>query len=65
MKIYDVVPIYKGEVRVVVAKSESEAIKMVVDYFNQFHIGHLFEPDDFCASIINADEFSEPTIINY
>lgn len=64
MKIYDVVPIFKGEVRVVVAKSESEAIKMVVDYFNQFHIGQ-FEPDDFCASVINVDEFSEPTIINY
>lgn len=64
MKIYDVMPIFKGENLVVVAKGESEAIKMAVDYFNQFHIGQ-FEPDDFCASVINADEFSEPTIINY
>ena len=63
MKIYNVIPIYKGENLVVVAKSESEAIKMAVDYFNQYHIGQ-FEPDDFCASTINADEFSESTIIN-
>ncbi len=64
MKIYQVMPIYWGEPRVVVAKSESEAIKMVVDYFNQSHIGHLFEPDDFCAGAIDADKFSEPTIID-
>lgn len=24
----------------------------------------IFEPDDFCASDIDADKFSEPTIIN-
>ena len=64
MKIYDVVPIFKGEDIVVVANSGSEAIKMAVDYFNQFHIGHLFESDDFCAGVIDADKFSEPTIID-
>lgn len=63
MKIYDVMPIYKGEGHVVIAKSESEAIKTVVDYLNQFQTFHLFEPDDFFASAIDADKFSEPTII--
>lgn len=63
MKIYDVMPIYKGESHVVIAKSESEAIKTVVDYLNQFQTFHLFELDDFCASAIDADKFSEPTII--
>lgn len=64
MKIYDVMPIYKGEDHVVIAKSESEAIKTVVDYLNQFQTFHLFELDDFCAIAIDADKFSEPTIIN-
>lgn len=62
MKIYDVMPIYKGEDHVVIAKSE--AIKTVVDYLNQFQTFHLFELDDFCASAIDADKFSEPTIID-
>ena len=64
MKIYDVMPIYKGEGHVVIAKSESEAIKTVVDYLNQFQTFHLFELDDFCANAIDADKFSEPTIID-
>lgn len=64
MKIYDVMSIYKEEDHVVIAKSKSEAIKTVVDYLNQFRTFHLFEPDDFCASDIDADKFSEPTIIN-
>ena len=64
MKIYDVMSIYKEEDHVVIAKSESEAIKIVVDYLNQFRTFHLFEPDDFCASAIDADKFSEPTIID-
>lgn len=63
MKIYDVMPIYKGEDHVVIAKSESEAIKTVVDYLNQFQTFHLFKTSDFCASDIDADKFSEPTII--
>lgn len=64
MKIYDVMSIYKEEDHVVIAKSESEAIKTVVDYLNQFQTFHLFELDDFCANAIDADKFSETTIIN-
>lgn len=64
MKIYAVMSIYKEEDHVVIAKSESEAIKTVVDYLNQFRTFHLFEPDDFCAGAIDVDEFSETTIIN-
>ena len=64
MKIYCVMSIHKEEGHVVIAKSESEAIKTVVNYLNQFQTFHLFEPDDFCASAINVDEFSETTIIN-
>ena len=64
MKIYEVIPIFNGSAHVVVAKNESEAIKTTVDYLNQFQTGHLFKPDDFCASDIDADKFSEPTIIN-
>ena len=63
MKIYDVVPIFKGEDIVVVANSGSEAIKMAVDYFNQRRISD-FEPDDFFYNVINVDEISEPMIIN-
>lgn len=64
MRIYEVIPIFKGESHVVVAKSENEAIKTVVDYLNQFQTFHLFGPDEFCASDIVADKFSEPTIID-
>lgn len=64
MKIYCVMSIHKEEDHVVIAKSESEAIKTVVNYLNQFRTFHLLEPDDFCASVINVDEFSETTIIN-
>lgn len=64
MKIYCVISIHKEEDHVVIAKSESEAIKTVVNYLNQFRTFHLFELDDFCAAVINVDEFSEPTIIN-
>lgn len=64
MGIYEVIPIFQGESHVVVAKSENEAIKTVVDYLNQFQTFHLFELDDFCAGVIDADKFSEPTIID-
>lgn len=64
MKIYCVMSIHKEEDHVVIAKSESEAIKTVINYLNQFRTFHLFEPDDFCASAINVNEFSETTIIN-
>lgn len=65
MKIYEVIPNFNAPVHVVVAKSESEAIKTLVNHLNQFQTANMFEPDEFCASVINADEFSEPTIINY
>lgn len=64
MKIYCVMSIHKEEDHVVIAKSESEAIKTVVNCLNQFRTFNLFEPDDFCASAIDADEFLETTIIN-
>lgn len=74
MKIYEVIPdfgssrhvviVQGGPRHVVVAKSESEAIKTVVDYLNQFQTFHLFELDDFCANAIDADKFSEPMIID-
>lgn len=64
MKIYEVIPNFGGQSHVTVAKSESEAIKTTVDYLNQFQTGHLFKPDDFCASDIDANKFSEPTIID-
>lgn len=74
MKIYEVIPnlggpshvviVQGGPRHVVVAKSESEAIKTVVDCLNQFQTFRLFKLDDFCASAIDADKFSEPTIID-
>lgn len=64
MKIYEVIPKFSGRSHVVIAKNESEAIKTTVDYLNQFQTGHLFKPDDFCASDIDANKFSEPTIID-
>ncbi len=64
MKIYAVMSIYKEEDHVVIAKSESEAIETVVNYLNQFRTFRLFELDDFCASAIDVDKFSETTMIN-
>lgn len=63
MKIYCVMSIHTEEDHVVIAKSKSEAIKTVVNYLNQFRTFHLLELDDFCASAIDVDEFSETTII--
>lgn len=64
MKIYCVMSIYKEEDHVVIAKSESEAIKTVVNYLNQFRTFRLFELDDFYAGAIDVDKFSETTMIN-
>lgn len=64
MKIYEVIPKFSGRSHVVVAKNESEAIETTVKYLNQFQTGHLFKPDDFCVSDIDANKFSEPTIID-
>ena len=73
MKIYEVIPdfgssrhvviVQGGPRHVVVAKSESEAIKTVVDYLNQFQTHDLYKTSEFCASAIDADKLSEPTII--
>lgn len=72
MKIYEVIAqrgprnvvIAQGGPRhVVIARNEEEAIEATVDYLNEFQTSHLFKPDDFCASDIDADKFSEPTII--
>lgn len=64
MKIYQVFPKAGGSSHVVIAKSATEAINATVRHLNQFRTFHLFEPDDFCASAIDVDEFSETTIIN-
>lgn len=64
MKIYEVIPNLGGPSHVVIAKNASEAIETTVKYLNQFQTARLFKPDDFCASDIDADKFSEPTIID-
>ena len=72
MKIYEmiaqrgprnVVIAQGGPRHVVIARNEEEAIEATVDYLNEFQTSHLFKPDDFCASAIDADKLSEPTII--
>lgn len=46
-----------------IAKNKSDAIEMTVNYLNQFQTHDLYKTSDFCASAIDADKFSEPTII--
>lgn len=65
MKIYEVIPKFSGRSHVVIAKNASEAIEITVKYLNQqFQPAHFFETSEFCASAIDADKFSEPTIID-
>lgn len=63
MKIYEVIPDFGGQSHVVIATNASEAIEITVKYLNQFHAFDLYVISDFCASDIDADKFSEPTII--
>ena len=63
MGIYEVIPKVGGSSHVVIAKNEEEAIEATVENLNQFQTAHLFKTSDFCASDIDADKFSEPTII--
>ena len=64
MKAYEVFPKVSGPSHVAVAKNESEAIEVVVNYLNRFQTGHLYETSDFYASDISADKFSESVVIN-
>lgn len=63
MKIYEVIPNFGGPSHVVIARNEEEAIEATVENLNQFQTAHLFKTSEFCASAIDADKFSEPTII--
>lgn len=66
MRIYEVIeviPKLSGQSHVVIAKNTSDAIEMTVNYLNQFQTHHLYKTSDFCASAIDVDKFSEPTII--
>ena len=64
MKVYEVFPEVSGPGHVAVAKNESEAIEVVVNYLNRFQTGHLYETSEFYASCINGEKFSEPMVIN-
>lgn len=64
MKIYEVIPNFGGPSHVVIARNEEEAIEATVKNLNEFQTAHLFKTSEFCASDIDADKFSEPTIIN-
>lgn len=63
MKIYEVIPNFGGPSHVVIARNEEEAIEATVENLNQFQTADLFKTSEFCASDIDADKFSEPTII--
>lgn len=63
MKLYEVIPNFRGPSHVVIAKNASEAIEIKVKYLNQFQTSHLFEASDFYVSATDVDKFSEPTII--
>lgn len=64
MGIYEVIPNFGGPSHVVIARNEEEAIEATVENLNQFQTAHLFKTSDFCAGAIDADKFSEPTIID-
>lgn len=63
MKIYEVIPNFGGPSHVVIARNEEEAIEATVKNLNEFQTAHLFKTSEFCTSAIDADKFSEPTII--
>lgn len=64
MKIYEVfTEVLHGPSHVVVANNESEAIEMTINYLNQSPTHHVYNPSDFYANVIDADNLLEPTII--
>lgn len=64
MKIYKAIPNFLGgSSHVMIAKNKSDAIEMMVNYLNQFQTHYLYKTSDFFANAIDADKFSEPTII--
>lgn len=64
MKIYGVVPKFSGPSHIVIAPNASEAVEITVKYLNQFQTSRLFKTSEFRVSAIDADKFSEPTVID-
>lgn len=59
MKIYQVIPYFNMRPYIVVAGSPMEAIKTVTKQYSRLAPNAY----DFDVSVINADSFTEPTII--
>ncbi len=64
MEIYEVMPTtFDGLSHVVVAKNETDAIKLVVDFLNQNQTQLTHHASEFAANAIHPDSMPEPTII--
>lgn len=63
MKIYEVIPKFKGTSHVVVARNANEAIEITVEYLNQCNTVPKVEASDFYVSATDVDKFLVPTII--
>lgn len=63
MKIYEVIPKFKGTSHVVVARNANEAIEITAEYLNQCNTVPKVEASDFCVSATDVDNFLVPTII--
>lgn len=66
MHIYEVIPTFDdGRSNVVVAKSKSNAVQIVVNYYNSHSGFKRYFNDDFIASDpIDPNDYPEETVIN-
>lgn len=63
MKIYEVICEDCTRSNIVVAKNEEEALNIVFNYINRHPMIHWGCSEDFSVNVIDANNFSEPTII--
>ena len=63
MRIYEVIPKFKGISHVVVARNANEAIEMAVEYINRCNTVPKVEVSDFYVSATDVEKFLVPTII--
>ena len=63
MKIYEVIGEFSSQSHVVIANNKDEAVDITVNYLIKYPTSHLYYPEDFSVNVIDANKFSEPTII--
>lgn len=64
MKLYEVTSISKGYSHTVIANSNEEAIRMVVDWMNEGMMFQSVDVHDYIANETDLNSFQEPMIIS-